>query len=112
MTGVSHSARFRDVRLPESLRWLFWESSFDELDTERDTSYILARVLEFGCLEDVRWVFDTYQSERVHQFFREVGHPELSNRTLAFWRTFFQAESEAWASPPAWRTSSSAPWIG
>ncbi len=100
------------MRLPESVEWLFWESAFDKLDAERDWSYVLARVLELGRLEDVRWAFDTYGNERIHRFLREVGHPELSARTLAFWRAFFHAESESWASAPTWRMTNSALWPG
>ena len=100
------------MRLPEARRWLFWESDFEGIDSERDSAYVMTRVLEFGQLEDVLWVIRTYGSERIHRFFQEVGHPELSARTLTFWRAFFNAEGESWASPPSWRTSSSAPWPG
>jgi hypothetical protein len=80
-----------------------------DLDRHRDT--ILARILEHGRMEDVTWALRTYGPERIHEFFRVVGHPELTPRTIAFWRCFFRAGEETWASPPAWRRSSSAPWI-
>jgi hypothetical protein len=49
--------------------------------------------------------------EGIHRFLRDVGHPELSRRTLAFWRAALHAEKEPWASPPSWRQNSSAHWI-
>jgi hypothetical protein len=92
--------------------WLFCEVDPDALDVERDGEYVLGRVLERGRLEDVRWAVRVYGLERIHRFFRESGHPEISSRTLAFWRAFFHAEDEIWKTPPDWRSNSSAPWIG
>lgn len=97
--------------LPKRLKWLFWEVNFQALDAMRDADFILARVLEFGRMSDVRWAIRRYGMKRIHRFFREVGHPELSERTTAFWRAVFHAEEESWASPPAWRKNNSAPWI-
>ncbi len=99
-------------RLPESLRPLFWEADFDRLDVRVHTSSILARVLELGRLRDVRWLVATYGYERIHRFFREVGHPEISPRTTALWRAILRAQDEEWASPPDWRRNSNVPWVG
>jgi hypothetical protein len=97
--------------LPESLRWIFWDVDFDALRLDEHADAIQARVLEFGRLEDVRAILAIYGPDRVHRFFREVGHPLISPRTRAFWRAFFQAEDEPWATPPAFRTSNAVPWI-
>lgn len=101
----------RLVHLPEEVRWLFWEHDVDALDTEQHASSILARILEYGRMRDVRWAIDHYGIEGIHRFLREVGHPELHPRTLSFWRAVLHAEDESWQSPPDWRRSSSAPWI-
>ena len=98
-------------RVPKAQHWLFWEVDPARLDVDRDADTILARVLEHGRMVDVRWALSAYGRDRIHRFFREVGHPELTPRTIAFWRAFFKAKDETWASPPAWRKSSSAPWI-
>jgi hypothetical protein len=82
--------------LPSSLHWLFWEAVAETIDVERDADYVIPRILEFGRLADVRWGLQAYGAERIHRFLRDVGHPELSPRTLAFWRAFFRAEGEAW----------------
>ena len=98
------------VSIPEELRWLFWETAPEELDAEAHADYILPRILEHGCLAEVQWAMGRYGLERIHRFLREVGHPELSERTVGFWRAVFKAEDEAWAAPPTWRTSSGVPW--
>ena len=69
--------------LPEHLRPIFWEVDFAHLSARKHADSILARVLEAGRFEDVRWAVATYGWERIHRFFREVGHPEVSQRTVA-----------------------------
>lgn len=100
------------MRPPGAMRWLFWDVELADIDTRRDADYVLARILEHGTIADVRWVLATYGLERVHRFFREVGHPELSPRTLSFWRAFFKADDEEWAAPPTWRKTSGVLWPG
>jgi hypothetical protein len=97
--------------LPESMRWLFWDVDFDAIDPTLQADAVLPRVLEHGRLEDIRALLAIYGSERIHQFFLHVAHPLVSARTRTFWRAYFQADHEPWATPPAFRTSSSAPWI-
>jgi hypothetical protein len=98
------------MKLPRRLRWLFWEVDFLDLDTRADADFILGRVLEHGRLADVRWAIDTYGLRRIHRFFRDSGDPELSERTIQFWRALFGAEGETWRRPPAWRKRSRALW--
>lgn len=98
------------MRPPPELGWLFWELDPDELDLGRDETYVLARVLEHGGLAEVRWAIGHYGRDAIHRMLRDVGHSELSDRTLAFWRAVFGAQEETWATPPAWRKSSSVPW--
>jgi len=105
---LSHGQKMK----PRHLRWLFWDADLAGLDVERDAPYVLARVLEHGTLRDVKWALRVYGAERIHRFFREVGHPELSDRTLSFWRAFFKAYEEPWAQPPPWRKTSAVPWPG
>ena len=99
------------ARLPERMHRVFWNVDIAKLDLERDASGIIARIVEYGRQEDVVWAIRHYGLPRIHRFFREAGHPEVSDRTVAFWRALFRAEDEAWPRPPAWRKSSSAPWI-
>lgn len=93
------------------MRWLFWETTPARVDLLKDADYVLARVLEFGRLKDVRWVIKEYGLRRIHRFFRTVSSPELSKRTLAFWRAALNAEHESWPTPSVFRQSSRAYWV-
>lgn len=98
--------------VPDSIRWLLWEVDPDRIDTERHGDYLIARVIEFGGLAEVRWLLAAYGEDRVHRFLRDVGHVELTPRTLAFWRAFFDAKEETWVDRRASRPLNSAPWHG
>lgn len=110
MPTVKAMARRRET-LPPDMRWLFPEIDTLRLDLDTQADGILARVLEQGGTADVQWAIRKYGRPRIHQFFREVGHPELSPRTIDFWRALLHAADEEWQSPPAWRKSRIAPWI-
>lgn len=99
------------AKVPERFHWLFWDVDAKALDTATGGDYIIPRVLEFGRLEEVRWLIRTYGMNGIHRFLWEVGHPELSARTLGFWRAVLKAEGEAWASSPGWRRNKAAPWV-
>lgn len=100
------------MKPPRARHWLFWDVEPTRLDTKRDRDYILARVLEFGRLEDVKWLLMRYGLRGIHEFLRDRGSPEISPRTLAFWRVVLEAKEEPWASSPRSRASSAAPWHG
>lgn len=98
------------MTVPAELRWLFWELDPARLDLEADAGYLISRILEHGGLREVRWLIAHYGLDAIHRHLRDVGHSELSDRTLTFWRAVFAAKDEAWATPPAWRKHSSVPW--
>lgn len=97
--------------VPRKHRWLFWDVEPGTLDVARHRDYILPRVLERGGIEDVRWLIATYGTSEIHAFLRDRGSPELSRRTVQFWRAVFDAEGEEWADPAAWRRGTGAPWL-
>ena len=89
------------------MKSLFWNVDFEKLDVIRDADFIRER----GRLVDVRWAVDGYGLDRLRGFFRDAPHPELSPRTMRFWRVALDAEKEPWPAPSTWRRSSSVPWI-
>lgn len=113
-TMVARSGRRRPTasRVPRSMAWLFPETTPARLDPERDARLVIARVVERGRLADVRWCMRRYGLDRIHRFFREEAHPELSPRTIALWRVVLDARKEPWATSRRSRLASSAPWPG
>ncbi|MBK8256790.1 MAG: hypothetical protein IPK82_29475 [Polyangiaceae bacterium] len=98
------------MAVPNDLAWLFWDMDPQQIDLQRDAHTVLTRVLEHGRLNDVHWLLRLYGRERVHQYFLSGPSPELSPRTLSFWRAFFIAAEETWPTEPDFRRGSGAPW--
>jgi hypothetical protein len=99
------------VTLSRHLRPLLWDTAPARIDPVRHAEFLLARVLDFGTLRDVHGLIDFYGKPRIHRFLRESGHPELSRRTIAFWRSCFKAEHETWRQPPDFRRNTSSFWV-
>lgn len=99
------------MAIPDTLAWLFPEHDPRCLDPERDSRLLIARIVEQGRMQDVRWCVHHYGLDRIHRFFRE-GHPELSSRTIALWRAALNAKDEQWTVPRRSRLRSVAPWPG
>lgn len=78
----------------------------DGIDAQRDAAAVLPRVLERGRIDDVHRALATYGEEQIHAFLRDVGHVELSPKTIAFWRAYFRAGDEPCKDPSACRPSS------
>lgn len=112
MSRRTHASGVRaSGQVPEDARWLFWDVDPATLLVERDRTYILPRVLEFGGLAEVRWAVTSYGLDGIRAFLRDEGHPELTPRTLAFWRAVLHAGEEPWRDRRGSRPLSAAPWI-
>lgn len=61
-------------------------------------------------MEDVRWCVQHYGLPRIHRFFREEAHPEVSPKTIKLWRTALNAKEETWRRPRRSQLSSTVPW--
>ena len=94
---------------PPEVAAVLWDLDLEALDPHRDADAVLARVLEHGTLEDVRWLLRTYGDDRVRAFFEAGPHPITSERTRGFWAAYFRPE-KPWPSRSDFRSQSSAPW--
>jgi hypothetical protein len=72
--------------LPLDLEWLFPEYDFTEIGLSSHQGVILERVLEKGSWEQVRWLFKTYNEEKVADWVRKHGYRMLSKRSFALWK--------------------------
>jgi hypothetical protein len=92
------------------LQWLFPEVDIDALDIHKHQDFLLTRILERGRLVDVQWALKTYGDSEILAFFRRCRSNELTARTKSFWRAYFDAEGEEWASPPSFRQNNVTGW--
>lgn len=100
------------MQVPAEHSWLFWDVALDQLDLQRDSTYVLSRVLERGRMLDVRWVVRHYGLDAIRGFFESDYHSEISERTLSLWRAFFGVARGEWPTQPGFRRTNAALWFG
>jgi hypothetical protein len=81
---VSEAAR---GGVPRRFRRFFWDVRLADLSLERHRDFVLARLLEFGDREALRWVFERYSRKVVADFLESGVAARLSRRTWTFWAT-------------------------
>lgn len=70
--------------VPQSVKALFWETDPSRLDPKKHGNAIIRKVLEYGSLDDFRWVERRYGLRRIERIV-ELGRG-LSPRTVGFYR--------------------------
>lgn len=76
--------------LPARVRRLFWDTDPALIDLHRNQDAVIERVLEFGGLQDVRWVQTRYPGSAIAQVLE--SSKGLSERSRAFWKLWFRLE--------------------
>ena len=61
---------------------LFWDSNKSNFDQEKHKGFIVRRVLEYGLLEDWKWLVETYGLETIVEEARKLR--DLEPRALNF----------------------------
>jgi len=51
--------------IPERVKRLFWDVNRAEVSPGRHKAYVIRRIIEFGDLDDVRWMLDTYPRDEI-----------------------------------------------
>lgn len=82
--------------LPKDLKKYFWDVDSTKLDFKKNSGFIIARVLEYGDIETIQWLFRTFDAEEIKKVF--IKRRGFSLRTANFWRIFFNIDRSKIAS--------------
>ena len=80
--------RFARSAVPRWLQRFFWDARVASLSVDRHRDYILARLLEFGDRQALRWALHTYPRSLLRTFLLHRGREMLSKRTWTFWALY------------------------
>jgi hypothetical protein len=75
-------------KLPESFRKYFWDCNFNELSLKQYPKFVLERILNYGTLEDIKWIKKQVDENYFHQIATQSRR--LDNKTLNYWRIIYQ----------------------
>ncbi len=71
--------------IPSSLAPFFQEYDLTKLDLERSAGTIIERTLQYGNREEIRWLFQTYQQQRIQDWVARWGSIALPEPHRTFW---------------------------
>ena len=55
-------------KMPEEYKKYFWDSDFEKLDVAKHKEYILNRLLSFGDLDAIRYVFANFSKNEISEY--------------------------------------------
>ncbi|MBN1415503.1 MAG: hypothetical protein JW973_10415 [Bacteroidales bacterium] len=73
-----------DTSLPEKFRRYFWDVSFDELIFEKHSRFIAERLLNYGDLNEVRWLLSHTNRQFIKSLLKKSRN--LNTKTVNFWQ--------------------------
>jgi hypothetical protein len=71
-------------RLPRRLHQFFWDADPVKIHLRQHAAYIIARLLEHGDLEAIRWLLANYTEPEIASVVKQSQ--QLSRKTANFWR--------------------------
>ena len=80
------------MKLPNFLKKYFWEVDFDKLDFKKRSEYVILRLLEYGDIKALRWLFGNLPKKKIRDII--IKRRGLSPRSLYFWRYFLNIPKE------------------
>ena len=78
--------------LPESLRPLFWSYGFSRLDLEKNKKNIILQVINYGNLQQWRWLTKQYGIATLRDVLSTVSVHEIKPRTQKLASILFSIE--------------------
>ncbi len=74
------------IRLPSATQRLFAHYDNPEELAETAPALVMARLMEEGDSQDLRWLTTTFPESRARQWLHRQGHRQLSRRSRWFWQ--------------------------
>jgi len=78
--------------IPKRIKRLFWDVDKDTVDLILHRSYIIRRIMDYGNIEDVKWMLKIYSQREIIEVIRKSWG--LSRKSAYFWSTYFNIPKE------------------
>jgi hypothetical protein len=77
----------RKGTIPERIKRLFWDVDKQKADIKGHRSFIIRRIMNFGNMDDVKWMLKVYTSDEIIEVVKKSRG--LSRKSAYFWATYF-----------------------
>ncbi len=71
--------------LPKDFKRYFWDCSFSALNLKDYSKFILGRLLHYGDMKSILWVYRNYSKKEIKEYLIRTGKRELDHRSYVFW---------------------------
>ncbi|MDH5186974.1 MAG: hypothetical protein OEW70_07930 [candidate division WOR-3 bacterium] len=78
-------------KIPNHLKKYFWEIDIKTISPKKYWYYIIERILEYGDIKALCWLFKTYSARRIKQIVMKTRN--LSPQSINFWVNYFNLDS-------------------
>jgi hypothetical protein len=78
------------MKLPSFLKKYFWNVDFSELDLEENSFFVITRILEYGDIKALCWLFKHINRRQIENVIMKSR--ELSPKTANFWSLFLNLD--------------------
>ncbi|MEK7518035.1 MAG: hypothetical protein AAB583_05830 [Patescibacteria group bacterium] len=76
--------------MPSFLKKYFWDVDFGKLTLRQNSSFVAARLLEYGDEQAIRWLFKNIENSIIIETLTKSR--SLSNKSLVFWSSVFNID--------------------
>ncbi len=77
-------------KIPKNLQAALWSYDLDKLDIEKDKKLIITQVLNYGILDDVKWLYSAYSENEIKKVVENPARGRWFAKTLNFWLTVLE----------------------
>lgn len=74
-------------KLPLFLKQYFWDSDFEKIDPQKKPRYVIARILEWGDQEAIKWLNQNFSQAEIIETTKNTR--ELSQKSANFWSIIY-----------------------
>ncbi|MBU0701118.1 hypothetical protein KKE26_07505 [bacterium] len=75
-----------------SIKRLFWDVDRDSVDVEKHCFYIISRIIDYGNIDDIKWMKNTYTDEKIKEIIcKKKG---ISKKSAYFWTAYYKIPVE------------------
>jgi hypothetical protein len=78
------SEKKNTARLPDELKRYFWDVEFEELTIEKYPKFIAERILNYGSMEEVRWLVSWADQDFIRNIVENSRN--LNAKSRNFWK--------------------------
>lgn len=78
-----------DKKLPRSFEPLFWSQDYEKLDLDLDKKTIIINTVNYGDLDQWRWIKTLYGEEIIKDVLMKSPHTELRDQVKSLVQIFF-----------------------